>query len=142
MSTLDSYLFIAATTVGHDFAARPASAETVRQRTRVGLALSAALASIGALVFNSAVQVWHDIGSVVTSTLLLPVLAIHLPAPWRPSERGAVWAMIVAAFTATSWIVLRRGDTYPLSIEPMFPALIGAAVCLLADHVIRRTSPS
>jgi SSS family solute:Na+ symporter len=142
MSTLDSYLFIAATTVGHDFTAQPATPDIVRRRTRLGLALSAVLASVGALVFTSAGQVWHDIGSVVTSTLLLPVLAIHLPKPWKPSEKGALWAMMVAAFTATAWIVLRNGDTYPLSIEPMFPALFGAAVCLLADQLLRRASPS
>jgi SSS family solute:Na+ symporter len=137
MSTLDSYLFIAATTVGHDFASQPAGPDIVRRRTRMGLALSAVLASVGALVFDSAVQVWHDVGSVVTSTLLLPVLAIHLPAPWKPSEIGAVSAMITAAVIATTWIVLRRGDAYLLDLEPMFPALFGAACCLLADHLSR-----
>jgi SSS family solute:Na+ symporter len=135
MSTLDSYLFIAATTIGHDFTKTPAAPEVVRRRTRLGLALSAALASLGAMVFDSAVQVWHDIGSVVTSTLLLPVLAIHLPPPWRPSERGAVAAMVVAAATATAWIWLRGSDGYALGVEPMFPALLGAACCLLVDRL-------
>jgi len=138
MSTLDSYLFIAATTIGHDFAAAPATPELVRRRTRLGLAISAALAAVGAMIFDSAVQVWHDIGSVVTSTLLLPVLAIHLPRPWRPSEGGAVAAMVAAATTSTGWILFRNEGGYALGLEPMFPALLGAACCLFVDRLRHR----
>jgi SSS family solute:Na+ symporter len=130
MSTLDSYLFIAATTVGHDFAATNATALTQRSRTRVGLAISAALAAGGALIFDSAVQVWHDVGSVVTATLLLPVLTIHLPRRWRPSGRSAIVAMVVAAATSIGWIVAKVGDGYPLGLEPLFPALAVGALAL------------
>jgi len=138
MSTLDSYLFIAATTIGYDFARTPAAPEVVRRRTRIGLVLSAGLAALGALVFSSAVQVWHDIGSVVTSTLLLPVLAIHLPPPWRPSEGGAVLAMVTAGATSCVWILLRGSGGYPLGVEPMFPALFAAGICLVTDRVRSR----
>jgi SSS family solute:Na+ symporter len=137
MSTLDSYLFIAATTVGHDFSRSPADDATVRRRTRFGLILSAVLAAVGATVFSSAVQVWHDIGSVVTSTLLLPVVAIHLPRRWRPSELGALAAMVGAATVSTTWIVLRAEGAYPLDLEPMFPALAAATLSLVVDHLSR-----
>jgi SSS family solute:Na+ symporter len=142
MSTLDSYLFIAATTVGHDFAVTRVAPDVVRRRTRFGLAISAALAAVGAMIFDSAVQVWHDIGSVVTSTLLLPVLAIHLPRPWKPSEGGAVAAMVTAAMTAIIWILLRGEDGYPLGVEPMFPALLIAALCILMDMIGHRSATS
>ena len=132
MSTLDSYLFIAATTVGHDITTAPGGPDAVRRRTRFGLVLSAGLAAAGAMLFDSAVQVWHDIGSVVTATLLLPVLAIHLPPPWKPSQRRAVAAMLAAATISISWIVLRSGSDYPLGLEPMFPALIASGLCLFA----------
>ncbi len=83
MSTLDSYLFLSAATVGHDFTTRQPSPSDDRRRVRMGLALSALLASAGALVFDSAVTVWHHVGSVVTSALLLPVVGVHLPQRWR-----------------------------------------------------------
>jgi SSS family solute:Na+ symporter len=130
MSTLDSYLFIAATTVGHDYAARNATARTQRRRTRIGLVLSAALAACGALLFDSAVQVWHDVGSVVTATLLLPVLAIHLPRRWRPGGRNAIVAMVLAAAISTAWILIPGKDGYLLGLEPMLPALAAAALAL------------
>ena len=48
MSTLDSYLFLSAATVGHDLAIEKPPPDAERRRTRWGLALSALLASVGA----------------------------------------------------------------------------------------------
>ncbi len=135
MSTLDSNLFIAATTVGHDFARKGQDPQTERRRTRWGLALSAALAALGAMLFDSVVEVWHHVGSVVTSTLLLPVLAIHLPSRWRPSQAGAVFAMVLAAATSSLWILGAGAGGYPLGVEPMFAALAVSASCLVIDHL-------
>jgi len=127
MSTMDSYLFLAASTWGHDLVAPGGSPDQERRRTRQGLAVSALLAAVGALVFDSAVEVWHHVGSVVTSALLLPVVSVHLPPRWRYSEWTAVAAMLSAATTAALWIVLAVEGRYPLGVEPMFPALAVSA---------------
>ena len=111
-----------------------------RRRTRVGLLVSAVLAAVGALLFDSAVQVWHHVGSVVTATLLLPVLAVNLPPRWRPTEIGAVAAMVLAAVTATGWILASNADGYPRGVEPMFPAMLVGAVCLAADRLLSPTN--
>jgi hypothetical protein len=92
---------------------------------------------MGALIFDSAIAVWHDVGSVVTSTLLLPVLAIHLPPRWRPSPRGAVSAMVLGAMTSSLWILGKDPVGYPLNIEPMFAGLAVSASCLLIDHLLK-----
>jgi SSS family solute:Na+ symporter len=137
MSTLDSYLFIAATTVGHDFLPALDNPNGERLRTRWGLLLSAALAAGGAMIFSSAVQIWHHVGSVVTAALLLPVLSIHLPPDRRPSEASAVAAMVTGAATATGWIVCAGPAGYPLGLEPLFPALAATAVTLFAGWLQR-----
>lgn len=142
MSTLDSYLFIAATTFGHDLLRSAGARGGERRGARWGLLLSALLAAAGALLFSSAVQVWHHVGSVVTSALLLPVLAIHLPARRRPAGWAAVAAIIGAAATATGWLAAAGSTGYPLGIEPMFPALAVAAACLLAGVPRRRPATS
>ena len=131
MSTLDSYLFIAATTIGHDLAPQETDPERVRRRTRIGLVVSAAVAAAGAMLFSSAVEVWHHVGSVVTASLLLPVLAVNLPTRWRPGGRAATAAMLTAAATAIAWIVCSGDAGYPLGVEPLFPALLVATICLL-----------
>jgi len=141
MSTLDSYLFLAAATVGHDLVRSPLPPAAERRRTRWGLVLSGVLAAAMALIFGSVVEIWHHVGSVVTSSLLLPVVGLHLPARFRFSERGAVAAIVLAAATSTGWILAARGGVYPLHMEPMFPALLISAACLAADLVIGRSGP-
>ncbi len=140
MSTLDSYLFLAAATVGHDLALDPPPEVRERSRTRWGLALSAAIAAAAALLFTSAVTIWHHVGSVVTSALLLPVLAVHLPARWRPRQATAVIVIVGAAMIAAVWIVCARGGRYPLGVEPMFPALGFSALCWAADLLLKPRS--
>lgn len=135
MSTLDSYLFLSAATVGHDFSTAPRPA-LERRRIRFGLALSAALAAAGALLFDSAVTVWHHVGSVVTSSLLLPVVGIHLPERWRFSPAAATTAMIGAAAVALGWILAAGETGYPFGIEPMFPALAVSLAVWAVDRAV------
>jgi SSS family solute:Na+ symporter len=138
MSTLDSYLFLSAATVGHDLAAQPSSSESERLRTRWGLALSAMLASMGALIFDSAITVWHHVGSVVTAALLLPVVGVHLPERWRYRSQAATVAMVLSATTALGWILAAGESRYPLGVEPMFPALAVSTAVWIVDRVSAR----
>ena len=128
MSTLDSYLFLSAATLGHDIL-RPRSDDGERRATRAGLLAGATAAAAGALLFPSVIELWHHVGTVVTSALLFPVLAIHLPANLRPTGRAATLAIAAAAAVATAWIAAGSGGRYPLGLEPMFPALgVSAAI--------------
>ncbi len=79
--------------------------------------------------------VWHHIGSVGTSALLLPVVAVHLPPRWRLRGPAAVAAVVAAAATAAGWIALGTGGRWPLGLEPMFPALAVSASLWAADRL-------
>ena len=136
MSTLDSYLFLAAATIGHDFTDLPAVPEVVRRRTRYGLAISAAVAGAVALTFDSAVAVWHHLGTIGTAALLLPVVAVHAPPRWRFRPVPAVIAVVAAAATATGWIAAAHDGRYPAGIEPMFPALAVSVATWLGDRLL------
>ncbi|MEN8163351.1 MAG: hypothetical protein ABFS37_04415, partial [Acidobacteriota bacterium] len=92
------------------------------------------LAVAGALVFDSAIDVWHHVGSVLTASLLVPVLGVHLPRPIRPSPDAAIAAMALAAGIATVWIIAGNEQGYPLGVEPLFPALVVALCCWAIDR--------
>lgn len=136
MSTLDSYLFLAAGTLGHDLL-RPADDTAERRLTRFGLVVASFAAVAGAWMIPSVVELWHHVGTVVTSALLLPVVGVHLPEQWRSSPGVAAVAIIVAALTSIGWILAGGGGRYPLGLEPMFPALAVSAG-LLALGIFRR----
>lgn len=140
MSTLDSYLFLAAATLAHDLSPAP-DAATARRRVRPLLLVVAAVTWAASLWFSSAVAVWHHVGSVVTSALLLPVVAVFLPQHLRPSAGGALLMMVTAAAVAGSWLVAGGPEGWPLGVEPMFPALGAAAILWGADVVRSRVRP-
>jgi SSS family solute:Na+ symporter len=138
MSTLDSYLFLAAATLGHDFPGKARGPRREHQRTRLALFASAALSVGGALLFTSAVEIWKHVGSIVISTLLLPVLTVHLRPSLRFSPRVAVLAMAAAAAVSTTWIAFSHAGSYPLNIEPLFVALAASGACWIVNLLYRR----
>ncbi|MGE5235838.1 MAG: sodium:solute symporter family protein [Acidobacteriota bacterium] len=135
MSTAHSYLFLAAATIGHDVAPELARRVDERAWTMAGLLLAGAAAVALALALRSVVAIWHDVGSIVTSALLLPLGLAHGPARWRFTPVGAVVSMGVAALAASGWILARAADgSYPLGLEPIFPALATSMFVWLLCH--------
>jgi solute:Na+ symporter, SSS family len=134
MSTAHSYLFLAAATVGHDVAPELAARVDERRWTMVGMALIGAAAVGLALALRSVVAIWHDVGSIVTSALLLPLALSHGPERVRYRPRWAAAAIALTAAVATGWILARSGGRYPLGLEPIFPALGVSALLWLAGH--------
>ncbi len=141
MSTAHSYLFLAAATVGHDVAPELARRVDERHWTMAGLVLAGAGAVGLALALRSVVTIWHDVGSIVTSALLLPLVLSHAPDRFRYRARWATVSMVLAALLATAWIAARDpAGGYPLGLEPVFPALAVSALLWVAGR--RGASPA
>ena len=138
MSTAHSYLFLAAATIGHDVAPELAARVDERRWTMAGLALIGAAAVGLALALRSVVAIWHDVGSIVTSALLLPVALSHGPERLRFRPGWAAAAMAFTALVAVGWILARSNGRYPLGLEPIFPALAVSALLWLVGRRGRR----
>jgi SSS family solute:Na+ symporter len=130
MSTIDSYGFVAATTIGRDVIWR-LRGETGEQRlpfySRLGLWISAAFATALAVKRQSVIELWHDLGSITTPTLLLPV-GLGLLGRGRLGPRWTLAAMIVPFAVTLAWIVAKNAGEpapgrYPWSIEPIYAGL-------------------
>jgi SSS family solute:Na+ symporter len=75
MSTVDSYAFVAAVTLGRDLWWRLRGRTRTRsfpRATRFGLVLVAALSIAVALTWRDVISLWHDFGSVATPAMLVP----------------------------------------------------------------------
>jgi len=141
MSTIDSYAFLAAVTLGRDLVWRrrlpagsllgaedPANLRPVRWALlgTAGLAIALALWS------GSVVAIWKTLGSVGTPVLLLPLLLAHLGrrAPDAAAGRRVALGMAAAGATSALWLVLGRGAPW-LGVEAIFPGLLVSAALVL-----------
>jgi SSS family solute:Na+ symporter len=140
MSTIDSYGFIAAITVGRDVIWRlrgEASEARVTPDTRFGLWIAMLFAVVLALARPSVVSLWHDIGSVITPALLLPV-ATALAGRGRLAPGWTQAAMIVPFVVSLGWIGARElpapigTGRYPLSLEPIYAGLAASLLVYAA----------
>jgi solute:Na+ symporter, SSS family len=141
MSTVDSYSFLAAVTLGRDFVRRrglPAGAllggedPANLRAVRWGLGATALLAAGLAVWAQSVVAIWKTLGSIGTPVLLVPLLRAHLgrPAPGGRRAHEAAWIMALAGVTAGGWLLLGGGRPW-LGIEAIFPGLVVSLSLLL-----------
>jgi len=129
MSTVDSYAFICAVTLGRDFIGRwrwgsrrmAEDEEASLPLIRWSLLATAILAVVLALVAGSVISLWKTLGSIGTPVLLLPLALAH--SPYRLGSRRVVAAMVAAGSTALCWLVLGQGEPW-LGIEAIFPGLL------------------
>ncbi len=127
MSTIDSYSFLAASTFSRDIVWRmfKIPENRITYFTRIGLILSAAIALIAALFFESVVDIWHDFGSVGTPALLVP-LFFAFNGKHKMRSRTALWSIILAGSISFVWLMsgkLSADGIYWLGLEPIFPGL-------------------
>lgn len=102
---------------------------------------TAGLAILIALRFRSVVDIWHDLGSVGTPTLLVP-LATSFSPRLRPSGGTALIMMLGGGLIPLLWLLWASmpwsGGEYPASVEPIFPGLLFS----LAAYLVGRRNAS
>jgi SSS family solute:Na+ symporter len=132
MSTVDSYAFLSAITIGHDILERLRPVNGDRQRNnliRIGLMATAILSILLIMLFPSVVQLWYTLGSLFIPALLLPLLTAYFPR-WRLSSAQTLSAMIIPFLT--SLLLFISGSCngtsgtpkYLFGVEPFFPGLL------------------
>ncbi len=136
MSTVDSYAFICAVTLGRDVVERwrgkliPGAEESENSLPliRISLTVTAVLAVVMALLTQSVISLWKILGSLGTPVLLGPMMLAH----WGKRLSGARVAqvMIASGLTAGGWLLLGGGEAW-LGVEAIFPGLLvsGLGLC-------------
>jgi SSS family solute:Na+ symporter len=129
MSTIDSYAFIAAVTLGRDLVGRWRGFDEERslRAAQWSLAVTAVVAIVLALAAGSVITLWKVLGTVGTPVLLLPLALAHTRR--RVDGRRVVAAMLGSGGAAGGWLLLGRGGPW-LGIEAIFPGLLVSAVVL------------
>ena len=133
-STIDSFTFISAYTLGRDF---PNilninnSEPHVLKYTRWGLISTAMVSIILALYFEHAVDIWYLVGSFVVPVLLIPLLC----ALYKVQLKHTTIMLLLPCLASMGWhlygIVNPISGGYPGYIggfDPMYPGLALSAI--------------
>lgn len=137
VSTLDSYLFLAGTTLAHDLL-------PTRYRQKIwAYRLSTcfiALVSIGlALAFEGNIQkVWKILGSYSASCLLLPVLYGHLSRA-KISERDFIAACLLGVVTTTLWLIIERPGFWG-QVDELYIGALASGLGLKLSKLLRQNT--
>lgn len=129
MSTIDSYAFIAAVTLGRDLVGRWRGFDDERalRSAQWSLLVTAVVAIVMALAAGSVITLWKVLGSAGTPVLLLPLALAH--TRWRVGGRRVTVAMAASGLVAVVWLAAGHGEPW-LGIEAIFPGLLASVLVL------------
>ena len=134
MSTVDSFTFISAITIGRDLPTilgLKLTDDKMIQLTRVGLGITAIFSICLALYFEYAVDIWYLAGSFVVPALLVPLVA----GLYRCKIYKPVILLLVPPAIAICWHL--RGiahpsidgfPTYIWGLDPMYPGVVVSGI--------------
>ena len=149
MSTLDSFTFLSALTLGNDFFARirrrhsPDSSSRVAQYTRFGIIVSVSAGILIAWHTRSVIDIWYTLGTIGIPALLIPILG-SFTDKYVLTSRAALWSMILSGSTSFIWLTagymnpVDGHPSYPYGIEPMYPGLAVSLTVFIINTVRSR----
>ena len=126
MSTLDSYIFISAQTVGYDILSK-FYPEKVKRNIRIGYLVTGIIAIIILLAVPSVINIWYIIGTLVIPSLLIPTLSALFN---KTISSKLIILLMLGSFSITLlWFIMGKVfGHYPLNIEPFYPGLVFSIV--------------
>ena len=123
LSTLDSYLFLAGTTLSYDLQ------KNQKLKQKYGIIIIAMISFLMALVFDGNIKsVWKTLGGLSTSALLAPMLWSYFARVKVPSNQF-ITAMIAGASFCTLWNIYNL--IYQSHLDGIYIGIIASVTVLL-----------
>ncbi|MBK7629395.1 MAG: sodium:solute symporter family protein [Ignavibacteriales bacterium] len=135
ISTLNSFLFLSATTIGRDFIFKinkNSKEEKVKTYTIIGILVSGIISIIIAYTIPSVVEIWYTIGSLFIPGIILPVISAYYPK-FRIASKLIIVEIVIAIGISSVWLGFRNSTTG--SISELEPMIIGLFVALLIHSI-------
>lgn len=139
MSTLDSYAFLSALTIGNDILSnfKKMSKYSTQALTKFGLLLTGILGVIMAIALPSAVEIIFKTASIAVPGLIFP-LTLSMMTKFYLSSRSALFIMISSSTVSLIWTILKSYEvSFFVDVEPMLPGIVFAfatTVILMKRH--------
>jgi solute:Na+ symporter, SSS family len=133
MSTLDSYAFLSALTIGNDILSQFKKMQkySTQVLTKVGLVITGIFGVILAIAIPSAVEIIYKTASIAVPGLIFP-LTLSMNEKYFIKPNSALIIMISSSLISFVWTILKGYDViFFKEIEPMFPGIIFAFILTL-----------
>jgi len=141
ISTLNSFLFLSATTISRDFIFRVnknSKEEKIKSYTVIGIIISGIISILIAYFIPSVVEIWYTIGSLFIPGIILPVISAYYPK-LRIASKLIITEILFAISFGMMWFYFRSTFIGILSeIEPMIVGLI-AAILIHTFGLLRKS---
>ncbi len=127
LSTLNSFLFLSATTISRDFIYRIEKfndESKLRNYTIAGLIISGVIAGVLAYTIPSVIEIWYTIGSMFIPGIILPVISAYYPK-LRVSNKIILMEMITAVLSSIVWYFIRDNFANISLVNEIEPMLVG-----------------
>ena len=137
MSTIDSFTLIAGQTFGKDFLHKIWGGD-VTKLTRWGLVVAGGIAILIAIYKRSVVDIWYDLGSISTGSLLIP-LVTSFSQKYRMRSNYAFMAIVAGGMAVIGWMALGyiSGQERFLGFDTIYPGLACSVIVFVIDRVGR-----
>jgi solute:Na+ symporter, SSS family len=145
MSTLHSYLFISATTLGRDILSKLTNkTDSTNQFSKISILITSAVSLTISILVPSVVQIWYIIGSLVIPSMLLGVIPSYFKKI-RITKLATLSAMLVSFIVCLFCFIYgylnKEGGSpkYLFNIEPMYPGLALGVIYYLINLLRKRS---
>lgn len=132
ISTLNSFLFLSATTISRDFIFR-IKKQTEDNKTKyytiIGLIISGIISIVIAYLIPSVVEIWYTIGSLFIPAIILPVISAYYQR-LKISNNILIFEMVGTVLVSISYFAFRENfsEVFLQEFEPMLVGLSFAIV--------------
>ncbi len=110
ISTLNSFLFLSATTIGRDFIFRVnknSKEEKIKSYTVIGIIISGIISILIAYFIPSVVEIWYTIGSLFIPGIIFPVISAYYPK-LRIASKLIITEILFAISFGLMWFYFRE----------------------------------
>ncbi len=127
LSTLNSFFFLSATTIGRDFIFRfykMKDENQLKKFTVIGLLISGVMAGLLAYFIPSVIQIWYTIGSICIPAIILPIISAY-NEKLKIGAKYILWEMTLAVSSSFLWFLFRKEFAlwFFAELEPMLVGL-------------------
>jgi SSS family solute:Na+ symporter len=145
MSTLGSFAFLSAVTIGKDMVWRLKGGDEkkIDFYTKAGLIVTAIMSIFVAVLIPSVVKLWYTIGTVCIPGLLVPLMSsyfdkLRVPSRYAFASMLFGWLVSVASLLYGVMNSINGSPNYLFGIEPMYPGLAASLVIWSAGRLSSR----